>query len=232
MITRETFGQNVCGIAIGIRFNQTFAIGDNLGKIADKILYSKQSYFNPQFFPLVDSGIHSIVLKDEPLNRYLVISHTDIILEVKKMLNAEDRTKLEQEYEKQVLKLVFSTYQVRDIQRIGYLTKYQIHDKKIADTFCAKSGVDANNLTVRFQKNYPMPEAMLKKDVNDYCSNICTIEKKADLDELTIYNDYQIHFTPFLDNYEDVQFNAFLKSKKIFNEEKLPEILSRFLIKV
>ncbi|MFA6609484.1 MAG: hypothetical protein WCT15_01365, partial [Candidatus Omnitrophota bacterium] len=83
MITAEMLNQNICGIAIGLRFDPTFAIGDNLGKIADKILYSKKSYFNPVFFPLVTSDINTIMLRDEARSKYLVISTTDIILEVK-----------------------------------------------------------------------------------------------------------------------------------------------------
>lgn len=232
MITLEMLNQNIRGVAIGLRFNPTFAVGDNLGKIADRILYSKNSYFNSDFFPLVESGINTIVLHNEPQTHSLVVSTTDIILEVKMSSGAEyDKAILEQEYERQILQSLLSEYQVRDIQRIGYLSKFRIPDKQISDAFCKKSGVDANNLSMRFQKNYPMPDAMAKKDVNDYCANIYTIVKQANLDELTVHSDYQIHFQPFLDSHEDIQFDSFLKTKNVFNEKKLPEFLNGYLSK-
>lgn len=42
---------SLIGITIGIRFRSNFSVGDNLGNIVDKILYSKDSYFNPKVFP-------------------------------------------------------------------------------------------------------------------------------------------------------------------------------------
>ncbi|MFA6079154.1 MAG: hypothetical protein WC779_05350 [Candidatus Omnitrophota bacterium] len=230
MITAEMLNQNICGIAIGLRFDPTFAIGDNLGKIADKILYSKKSYFNPVFFPLVTSDINTIMLRDEARSKYLVISTTDIILEVKLDINTDiNKTVLELEYEKQILNSILSVYQVRGIQRVGYLTKYKIKDKEISDIFCTKTGVEANNLSMRFQKTYPMPDSMIKRDVNDYCSNIYTIVKAAKLDELIIHSDYQIHYQPFLDNYEDIPFKTFLKTRNDFNEKQLLECLNKYL---
>jgi len=74
MISISNLKENIYSIAIGLRFNPTFAIGDNLGKIADKILYSKNSYFDPKFFPFIDSGINEILLKDAIPTRHLYIS--------------------------------------------------------------------------------------------------------------------------------------------------------------
>lgn len=229
MITTQMLNENIFGIAIGLRFNRTFAIGDNLGKIADRILYSKNSYFNPEFFPQVDSGINNILLRDELQNRYLAISTTDIILEVKKIAEqAYDIATLENNYEKQILHSILSDYQVRDIKRIGYLIKYKISDESISKAFCTKFKVDTDNLSMRFQKNYPMPDAMSKKDVNDYCTNIYTITKVANSNELIIHSDYQIHFEPFLDNYNDINYQLFLKAKNQFHEKKLPEFLTSY----
>ncbi len=42
----------IVGFAIGIRYRANFSIEDQLGKIADKILYSRKSFFNPIIFPL------------------------------------------------------------------------------------------------------------------------------------------------------------------------------------
>lgn len=232
MTALSNLKESIYSIAIGLRFSPTFAVGDNLGKIADKVLYSKNSYFDPKFFPLVDSGIANIMLKNDPLTRYLNISTTDIILEVKKDVDTNfDIAILEEEYKKQILGSVLTTYQVRGIQRIGYLTKYKISDKGLSDSFCRKSNVDANNILMRFQKNQPMPEAMFKKNVNDYCSNIYTIIRASDSTELKIHSDYQIYFNPYLDSHEDIQYSKFLKAKNIFNEEMLPSWLKGYLDK-
>lgn len=221
---------NIYSIAIGLRFNPTFAIGDNLGKIADKILYSKKSNFDPNFFPLIDSNINEIILRDKDMSRSLVISTTDIVLQVMKKDGEELNVKLlEEEYKRQIFDSVLKSYQVRDIQRIGYLSKYKIPDKAIAESFCKKCGYNTNNISVRFQKNYPMPEAMQKKEVKDYCTNIYTITKAPNSDELKINSDYQIYFTPFLETHEDVPYGIFLNEKNRFNEEVLPETLGKYL---
>lgn len=84
---------------------------------------------------------------------------------------------------------------------------------------------------MRFQKNYAMPEAMQKKAVNDYCSNIYTIVRKSGSDEIIIQSDYQIYFNPFLDTPEDIQYSIFLNEKNKFNEKILPDWLNSYLSK-
>jgi len=232
MNTVANLKNSIYGIAVGLRFNQTFAIGDNLGKIADKILYSKNSHFDPKLFPFVDSNINQLILRDEDMFNSLIISPTDIILQVRKKVDGELNIKLyEEEYKKQILESILKLYQVRDVRRVGYLSKYEISDKEIAESFCKRVGIDAKNITIRFQKNYTMPETMQKKEVNDYCTNIYTLVKPPDSDKLRISSDYQIYFSPYLEDTEDILYDEFIKEKNNFNEKTLPDWINGYLTK-
>jgi len=222
---------NLTGIAIGVRFSPTFAVADNLGKIADKILYEKDSYFNPDLFPYLDSDFHAKCLKSSDGLKYLIISTTDMIVEMNGLRNSALKClDIENAFEKQIINGVFKTYEVREIRRIGYLSKFCLENKTLAELFLKKTGVSSNNISLRFQKNHPLPISMQKKEVDDYCSNIYTIIKKPDSNELLIRSDYQVNFKPPLDDVDDIRYRVFLNEQKKFNSSLLIDWLNEYLV--
>lgn len=230
-MTNSDLSQNLVGIAIGVRFSQNFAIADNLGKITDYLLYSrKNTLFNSDFFPLVESDTNHRYLRDHENTKYLAITTSDIIFEVNDLAkNQVTAADMENAYEAMILSGVFGLYEVREIQRIGYLTKFRLNNKALADSFLRKTGVDTNNISLRFQKNYPMPDSMTKKEVNDYCSNIFTINKRPDSDQLFIRSDYQVYFKPPLDDKDDIRFRDFIREREKFNNTELLKWLNDYL---
>ena len=82
----ENLDEFIIGIAIGIRFRAKFTIEDQLGKIVDTVLYSKNSFFTPQIFPQVQNLIGKKILFNEKTQDKLHIDNSNIILSSIKVL--------------------------------------------------------------------------------------------------------------------------------------------------
>lgn len=211
-------------IAIGVRFRPNFVIEDNLGKIIDEILYSKDSFYNPQFFPETDSLPNRKVLLDNNKKNFLTISATDILLE----LNSSQIASLEQiesKFKEQVLDNILNTYNVEAINRVGYLRRYELTDANIADKFLKQKidfGDNIQDVNLRFSKKLIPYKSQAVKEVNDYHNIIYSFAKVgANGNEKFRFSiDFQKLFIPQAD-YQDFsdgkEYVEFIKNVNKYN---------------
>jgi len=221
----EKLKDYLIGIAIGIRYRANFSIEDQLGKIVDQILYSKNSYFNPKVFPEVYNNINEKVLINKSTNDHLVINNSNMILE----LNFGDKFKIEDydeiihNFENDVIDGIMKNYKVTEINRVGLINRYLFQVEKLADSFINKTigstleGI--NDINLRFSKKVPIQESYVKKDINDYINVIFNVIKKSDKKELFMSTDYQQYFDPFLTSTQQIQFKDFVSNAESFNSK-------------
>lgn len=171
------------GLAIGIRFRANFSIEDQMGSILDKILYSKNSYFNPDVFPKVKNGIGSKVLFNEETSSKIHIDNSNIILDINFSENngfaKQDTQEIINKYEDQILKNVLVDYKIKEIVRIGYIKRYIYPIAELASTFVNKTigstlgGI--NDINLSFSKKLVISEAQVQKDILDYDNAIFNV---------------------------------------------------------
>lgn len=224
------------GIAIGVRFRANFAIEDQLGQIVDKILYSRDSYFSPEVFPMVRNGIGSKTLINEATSDKLIIDNSNIILELQlgDKFHATNLNNVHQKFEEQIIKGVMKTFSIKEIMRLGYITRYLFPIEDLAKTFVDKTVGETlegvNDINLSFSKKLPVNKALVHAEVNDYNNAIFNIIKKADRSEIFMSVDYQTYFDPFLPGAAEIKFDPFVKSAQSFNSQKyLPWLNSNYI---
>jgi hypothetical protein len=217
--------EHIIGIALGVRFRANFSIEDQLGEIIDKLLYSKDSYFGPNIFPMVYNNPNEKVLINEDTNDKLIINNSNIILEAN-LLDSFKGQSIEtilSKFNSQIVDGVLRNYRVTEINRIGFIHRYLFKIEDLAKTFVNKtigSTIEGiNDINVRFTKKIPLPEAMIKKDVNDYLSVIFNVIKRTDRNELFVSVDFQKLFDPFLTSSSQIEFNDFTDLARTFNSK-------------
>jgi len=231
----EKINEYLVGIALGIRFRANFTIEDQLGRIIDTILYSKNSYFDPTVFPKVRGLIGGKLLFNEETDDKLHIDNSNIILEIS--FNNKSKFKLERlseiiyNFEKEIIDKIMTDFKIKEIIRIGYVRRYLFQIHKLADSFVNKTigntieGI--NDINLSFSKKIINPNGLIKKDVFDYDNAIFNVIKKSDLDEIFMSIDYQRYFEPFLPISSEIKFPKFIESATNFNENIYPEWLNR-----
>jgi hypothetical protein len=223
----EKLEDYLIGIALGVRFRANFSIEDQFGKIADTILYSDGAFFEPNVFPRATSSASSRILFNEVTNDRLHIDNSNIILEINfgddlKFKKGDLETILEH-FDKQIIKGVMREFSIKEIKRIGYIRRYLFEIEKLANSFVNKTvgstlgGV--NDINLKFSKRFPVQEALVKKDVNDFDNAIFTVIKKADLKEIFMAVDYQSFFDPYLPASNQIKFEPFIKKANGFNSK-------------
>ena len=193
----QNLDKYLSGIALGVRFRANFSIEDQLGQIIDKILYSKDSFFNPSVFPYASSDIGRRILSNEETNDRLRIDNSNIILEIQlgEAFKIDDLPDILKHFENDIIKGIMKLFAIKEIVRVGYVRRYTFPMKDLAISFVNKTigrtleGV--NDINLRFSKKMPVIEALTKKDINDYNNAIFNIIKKADLDEIFMSIDFQ-----------------------------------------
>ncbi len=86
-------------------------------------------------------------------------------------------------------------------------------------------GIDDINL--RFSKKYPTPQAIIKKNINDYHNIIFSAIKKANKKEIFISIDYQAYYDPALESITGMKFPDFVTSMKKYNSDSFLQWLNR-----
>ena len=227
---------NLIGIAIGIRFRANFSIEDQLGRIVDQILYSKNSYFNTDVFPLVNGQVGKRVLINNSTGDTMRIDNSNIILEIQfgNKFKVEDKDKIAQNFYDQIINGVMKDFKIREIVRVGFIKRYLFPIKELAKTFVDKTigntltGV--NDINLQFSKRLPAREALIKQKVNDYNNAIFNVIKKSNLDEIFMSLDYQSYFDPFLPSVNELKFKPFLEDVEAFtNNNYIPWLKSNYL---
>ena len=118
--------ESLISMVIGIRFRANFSIEDQLGQIVDQILYSKDSYFNPKKFPLVQSGVGRKVLANQSTGDQLTIDNSNIILEIVfgDSFAISDLNRILECYESEIIKGIMKKFAIKEIVRVGYKEIY------------------------------------------------------------------------------------------------------------
>jgi hypothetical protein len=221
----ENLNDYLTGIAIGIRFRPNFSIEDQFGKIIDTILYSKDTFFDPDVFPEVQSNLAAKILINPKTDDKLHFDSSNIILEINfdaaSVFDKDDTVNILNAFKKQILESVFRVYRIQDIVRIGYIRRYLFTMEELANSFIRKTigqtleGI--NDISLRFSKKIPLSMSLAKEDVNDYDNSIFTVIKKADKKEIFMAVDYQSFFDPFLQHSEMIKFDEFIEKADNFN---------------
>jgi len=228
--------ESLISMVIGIRFRANFSIEDQLGQIVDQILYSKDSYFSPKKFPLVQSGVGRKILANQSTGDHLTIDNSNIILEIVfgDSFAISDLNRILERYESEIIKGIMKKFAIKEIVRVGYIKRYIFKIEKLAKKFVDKTigstleGI--NDIHLSFSKKLPVEEALVKDAVNDYDNAIFTVIKKADLDEIFMAVDYQRYYDPFLPLSTEVKFIPFIDRAEKFNVNRyLPWLKSNYL---
>ncbi|HBD94208.1 MAG TPA: hypothetical protein DC057_08555 [Spirochaetia bacterium] len=223
------------GIAIGVRFRANFSIEDQLGKIVDTILYSKNSSFSPVIFPKVRNTIGSKILFNEITEDKIHIDNSNIILEINlhsnNIFKKDNINDIISSFEVEIINKIMNEFKIKEIIRVGFIKRYIYQVNTLASSFVQKTignTIDGiNDINLSFSKKIVTPEGLIKKDVNDYDNVIFNIIKKADLDEIFMAIDYQRYFNPFLPIASEIKFASFIQAANSFNETKYPEWINK-----
>jgi len=236
----ENLESYLIGIAIGIRFRANFVIEDQLGKIADIILYSKDAFFNPHVFPKATTSAGAKELFNEQTQDYLHIDNSNVILEVNfsndGVFNKGDLNDILENFDNQITKGVLREYSITQIRRIGFVRRHIFEIESLTKSFITKTigntpgGV--NDINLRFSKRLPIAIALVKKDVLDYDNAIFNIIKKANLNEIFMSIDYQSFFDPFLPSSTMIDFPSFLQRANGFNSNQLLTWLNSYYMEL
>ncbi len=221
----ENLENYLIGIAIGIRFRTNFVIEDQLGKIADTILYSKDAFFNPKVFPTATTSAAAKDLINDNTQDYLHIDTSNVILEVNfgknSTFNINDLDNILDNFDKQITKGVLKEYSITQIRRVGFVRRYLFGNEILANSFVSKTIGDVlggvNDINLGFSKKIPLVSSLVKKDVLDYDNAIFNIIKRADRNEIFMSLDYQGFFDPLLPSSTLIEFPTFLKRANNFN---------------
>ena len=216
------------GVAVGVRFRANFSIEDQIGKIADTLLYSKNSYFSPNVFPQVQNMVGSKQLLNTKTMDRLQVDNSNVILDFNFLKDSffqrKNTATTLKEFDRQVIKGVMVDFKIKEIVRIGIIQRYIFTIEDLARTFVDKTigktldGV--NDINLSFSKRVPVGESLVKRGVNDYDNVIFNIIKKADLKEIFMAIDYQSYFDPFLPHPGEIEFDKFLQRANDFNNGK------------
>lgn len=222
------------GLAIGIRFRANFSLEDQLGKIVDKILYSKNSFFNPEVFPMVYATVREKTLSNDQTGDKLLITNSEILLEIafQKYFNREDLSTLYEKFKTEIINGIIKEYSIKEINRIGIIKRYIFNYKDYASRFINKTigntieGI--NDINLKFSKKFPIEESLVKKDINDYYNAIFNVIKKADLDEIFMSIDYQKYFVPPINDYAELKYDEFVEKVEGFNNKNYLSWLNKY----
>jgi len=220
----NNLNEYLIGFALGTRFRANFSIEDQLGKILDTILYSHNSYFGPQVFPKVGGKGGQKIMYNPVTGDRLRIDNSNFILEIQfgddVGLKKSKYDEILNNFYKQIIHGVMSKFKIQQIVRIGIVNRYLFPLNDLAESFVDKTirktleGV--NDINLSFSKIIPVPEALIKRDANDWSKAIFNIIKKEDTDEIFMTADYQLYYSPFLENAQQIKLPPFFKAAQEF----------------
>ena len=221
-------------IALGVKYRSNYAFADKLGAIADHILYRKDSFFNEEFFPRVQAEVEGRILFNPRTNNNLRLGPQSIILEVhsEKLGNTALLNDAVREFKNQIINDVIQEHKITQIGLIGYINRYLIRDKELAeqfiDTTMSNTMKNVNDIDFKFSKRIPIEESFAKKHVNDYYNVLFNLIKRSSLDELFVSIDFQRCFDPLLDNIAQFRFDPFNAKVEDYNGRIFPDWLGNY----
>jgi hypothetical protein len=233
----ENLDEFLVGIAIGVRFRPNFSIEDQLGRVADDLLYKSQSSFGRLFHEVRAAvGGTGKQLFNRSTGDVLTIDNSNFILElgVSPSITVDEIHHLISAYNEEVIHGVMKSCDVRQIHRIGYVCRYIFTIEDLAHRFVNKTigrsfeGVDDINLA--FSKRIPSEAAIAQRYVNDYHNVIFNIIKYADKSEIYMSVDYQKLFDPLLPSVNEIPFGPFIQSAERFNRDNYLPWLNTYYV--
>jgi hypothetical protein len=227
---KNEFRKKVKGLVVGIRFEKSFRVGDILGKIADDILYNKNSPFGAEYFPNIQSSDLERFIFNDKTKDYIRINPENIIL----------YKSVDEDFDKQftwtkdvVLPFfedLFADNNIKNIVRIGFVIEFLLEkNEKILElpNSLGDKFAGINGIRVSFSKKYPTDFGLTKEKKNDYKNVIYSFDSKEDKLAATI--DYQYFYSPSMDKLTDCNIKQIADSfKKFFDEEYSITLISLY----
>jgi len=224
----ENLDDYLIGVSFGVRFRANFSIEDQLGTIADNILYSPDSYFDSHIFPKALTQPGAKILLNDKTQDYINIDNSNFILEI----NFGDTFSFKKDnlpeiiinFEKQIIKGLLKEFSIKQIRRVGFVKRYIFGIETLANSFIDKTVGETlggvNDINLNFSKKIPLQEALVKKDLLDYDNAIFNVIKRADRNEIFMSIDYQTYYDPFLPSTGMIDFKSFIIRANLFNSNK------------
>ncbi len=233
----ENLDKYLVGIAIGIRFRANFAIEDQLGTIVDKILYSKNAYFNEKVFKFTENHVNQKVLVDNQTGDKLTINNSNIILEINfsEKFGLQDLDTLIRKFDSEIIENILKKHKITQFVRVGYIKRYLFDLETLAKSLIKNTigstfdGV--NDIDLRFSKKFPVSESLVKKEIYDFDNVIFNIIKRADREEIFMSLDYQKHFIPHLETTTGIEFQKFADRVNSFSGKTYLDWLNKNYLK-
>lgn len=205
----------IISLALGVRFRANFKIEDRLGEIVDGILYKKDSYFNPHFFPMTRNQVNEKVLYNEETGNYLLVNNSSIIGEFSSRDGEVDVYSLTKRFGIDILDNLISNYKLSSIYRIGYLLRVKITNKQaLANLIKRDTGMsikDIGEYSTTFSLTKSLKESMAKRAIYDFLTIIYNISREHGTDALILSIDYQKNYKPFADHFDELKYEQFAK---------------------
>jgi hypothetical protein len=213
---------------IGIRFQANFGFSENSGALFDEILYSKNSYFNPKFFPQVNTGVKDRTLYNDSTRNRLRVDTSNIVFEL--FDNSFDVLQENLDYfKKDLIEDYFVEYGLTRIQRIGLIYRYIIPHKELAksliDRTIGKQIENIEDISLKFSKK-KFSNSILNKGEGDYQNVIYNINKEVGNDEIYLSIDFQNYYNPLLKETSQINFDKFLEVVNRYNRVNVKDWLN------
>lgn len=212
------------GITVGIRYSKSFRIPDIAGEIADRILYSKESPFNAEFFPQIQENSNRERTLHNPETRdYLRINTDDIILGV----SADNQPDSKFDWLKDKVlpfykEVLFREFEIKNIKRFGILYDHIIPAYKqineAMSVLTKQNEASVENVNISFSKKYAAQEALYRSGVNDYKNIIYTFAEAKDA--VLARLDYQYYYAPLIEDLRECFDEKIFNDSKAFLENK------------
>lgn len=198
-------------LAIGFRYDKSFAITDYSGSIVDTLLYQENSPFSKEDFPLVeDHGLGDRQLVNPKTNAFLRINASDIILRwpIKNDFDSEFKW-FSEEACAFIIEEVIKPYEIKNFNRIGTMFGYE-HSNVDFGSFLLNRLTEgkakhADHFNISFGVKDTTLDGALKKNLADFVNKIIIVKpSKPGTFEVTF--DFQYHFKPTLPEITDASW--------------------------
>lgn len=224
------FKKRISGLIVGVRFEKSFRVSDVLGKIADDVLYDKNSPFDSVFFPNIQSSDVERILNNGKTGDYFRINIENLIFYKTIDKDFDKQFTWIKEVVLPFFENLFKDNGIKNILRIGIVAESSLEvNKKIlalSNNLDPKfSGV--NGTRVSFSKKYPTDFGLTKEEKNDYKNLIYNFDSKDE--KLLATVDYQYFYSPSMDKLSDCNIEKIADDfKKFFEEDYLNTLISLY----
>ena len=196
----KSLDKYISSTALGVNFEKRFGVADKLGELIDLVLYTKDSYFNPSFFPRVHSAVNVRELVNEVTRNRLAMNESSLIFEY--FFQDEFTQSSLEDIISQYLNWIFTPItkegKISGLTRIGFVTKFDFDDPSylgsLIDKFPDFITGDQKTFNLRFSRGIPCEESFAVKAKDDYFNVIFSLLQTKE--ESVFIVDYQRIISP------------------------------------